>query len=421
MAAGKSIEPFWNIFSIHNSLETRELLETYRIGDLIPLDKDDYKVEEANGLEKLFCNEPVRDPSLKILSDRPFNASAALSSLLQFITPNNLFYVRHHLPVPDIQEREFKLLVSVPDQDTELVFTLDDLKKLPKYDVTVTLQCAGNRRKEMHQVQPVKGLQWDAGAISTAVWSGVKLKDLLALAGYESDYGQDSFKDDVKHVHLDGADGYGASVPIEKVLNPRGDVILAYEMNGQELPADHGYPLRAIIPGSVAARSVKWLSRIALDEEESLSHWQQKDYKGFNPSKTLLNSDYSTSESIQDMPVQSAIVSHSNGHDIQVDEDGNLIIKGYAHSGGGRAINRVDVSVDGGKTWHDAKLNKPNQPPDRSWAWTLWSIKVPKPKDSEIELVCKAVDSSYNVQPDSFQGIYNARGVLVNAWQRIKK
>ena len=412
LAAGKSIEPFWNIFSIHNSAETRELLETYRIGDLVPIEMDDSKVDENTGLELLFSNEPKRDASLTVLSERPFNAASAMSSLLSFITPNSLFYVRNHLPVPKVDESEFLLSIQIPNSDDLVTFTLDELKKMPKYDVTAALQCAGNRRKEMHALQPVKGLLWDAGAISNAVWSGVRLCDLLKLAGYPTSYESDEFDHQVKHVHLDGVDGYGASVPIEKVLNPRGDVILAYEMNGEPLPADHGFPLRALIPGTVAARSVKWLNKISLEEDESLSHWQQKDYKGFNPSRTLINSDYEKSVSIQEMPIQSAITLHTQ------DED-SITIHGYAYSGGGRSINRVDVSADGGKTWNDATLQKScDQPCNRSWSWTLWEAKIEKPA-GQVELVCKAVDSSYNVQPDSFQGIWNARGVLVNAWQRI--
>jgi sulfite oxidase len=89
-------------------------------------------------------------------------------------------------------------------------------------------------------------------------------------------------------------------------------------------------------------------------------------------------------------------------------------------SSGGRGINRVDVSHDGGKTWTDAELLLPPQPRGRHWAWTLWEAKIPVSGEKELDLVCKAVDSAYNTQPDNFEGIYNARGVLVSAWQRLK-
>lgn len=115
LAAGKAIDPFWAIFSIHNSKETRELLEGYRIGDLLPIDQDETFKEVAsnsNGLELLFANEPSRDPSLIVHSARPCNAESAVENLNTFITPNDKFYVRNHLPVPKIDAETFKLEVE---------------------------------------------------------------------------------------------------------------------------------------------------------------------------------------------------------------------------------------------------------------------------------------------------------------------
>lgn len=415
MAAGKAIDPFWNIFSIHNSAETRELLEQYRIGDLDPNEPP-----PKQDLGELFSNEPTRDPSLKVLAERPFNAESPLYALHSFVTSNANFYVRHHLPVPKLDEKDFELVVEGTGIPADFKVTMKDLKQMPKYTVGVTLQCAGNRRKEMHNVKPVKGLQWENGAISNAMWSGVRLSDLLAKAGYPTpDLSKDQFPGDVEHVQFDGAEGYGASIPATKAFDPRGDVILAYEMNGETLPVDHGYPLRAIIPGHVAARSVKWLSKITLDSEESRSHWQQKDYKGFSPSDDLATSDYSKSTSIQELPVQSSIISPAPDGKLNI-KDGIATVKGYAIAGGGRGIERVDVSIDGGNTWKNATLLKPNQPSDRSWAWTQWESKFEVKDKKEFELVCKAIDTSYNTQPESYEGIYNARGVLVSAWARIR-
>lgn len=238
------------------------------------------------------------------------------------------------------------------------------------------------------------------------------------MAGYPRPDPRNENYNDVKHVVFDGAEGYGASIPIQKALNERGDVIIAYEMNGVDIPRDHGYPLRVIVPGHVAARSVKWVNKITLTDEESQSHWQQHDYKGFGPSHTLQDSDYSKSMSIQEMSVQSAILDPLPGDTVVLGNDNQIVVSGYAVSGGGKSIYRVDVSGDGGKSWVDATLKVPNQAPDRNWAWTKWSATVPvSAGETEIDLVCKAVDSGYNMQPDSFEGVYNARGVLSSAWQ----
>lgn len=218
-------------------------------------------------------------------------------------------------------------------------------------------------------------------------------------------------------------------MPLETALSEKSQILLATKMNDEPLLPDHGYPVRVIIPGTAGARSVKWVHRIYLSPEESKSHWQRQDYKGFNPSTDWDHVDYSQSESIQEMPVQSAILSPVNGQTVDCDDgdDGGAVVEmsGYAWSGGGRRIIRVDVSPDGGKTWQVAELGEGSEQPNgRAWAWTQWSATVRWPSGSsdektETQLICKAIDSSYNVQPDSFSGIYNRRGVLSNAWHRI--
>ncbi|KAG5458148.1 MAG: Oxidoreductase, molybdopterin-binding domain-containing protein [Olpidium bornovanus] len=464
LAAGRSIDPFWNVFTVHNTPETREIFETYRIGAVIDMDPAEAEREarvDLEALNKLFVNEPELDPSFVVRSERPCNAEAARESLLTYLTPNKLFYVRNHLPVPAVDEAEFRLTVDVPTKDEPVTFSMDDLRKFPKHTITASLQCAGNRRKSMHDVKPTKGLQWELGAIGNATWAGARLSDVLASAGYDvSSAREGKLVDNVAHVWFDGAEGYGASVPVQKVVDPLGDVILAYEMNGEPIPTAHGYPLRAVVPGHVAARSVKWVNKITLASEESSSHWQQRDYKGFSPSATLETSNYQHSVSIQEMPVQSAITSprpnetmraHRNA---QVEsqpargatpvnraesQPSTVTVRGYAWSGGGRGIVRVDVSADGGNTWVDAVLLPPGvdaatanlrdatgdvQSTHRQWAWTLWVAEVPVPADvadegGRVEIVCKAVDSSYNTQPEDSRGIYNVRGVLSNAWHRV--
>lgn len=216
---------------------------------------------------------------------------------------------------------------------------------------------------------------------------------------------------------------YSASIPLSKAMDPRGDVILAYEMNGKPLNRDHGYPLRIIVPGVVGARNVKWLGKIVVSENESDSHWQQKDYKGFSPSTDWDTVDFSKSPAIQNMPVTSAICTPHTGEHVSV-INGTITVKGYAWSGGGHKIVRVDVTADSGETWHVANLEEEEKsinPTGRHWAWTLWTINIPiKNNVSDVEIWSKAVDSDYNVQPESFKNTWNLRGVLSHAYSKVK-
>lgn len=311
-----------------------------------------------------------------------------------------------------------------------LTLSLHDLKtKFPKHTITATLQCAGNRRSEMNKVKQVKGLNWGIAAISNATWGGAKLRDVLLAAGYSPDVAKWAC-----HVQFEGLDKdvtgttYGASIPLNKAVSEEGDVLLAYEMNGEDLPADHGYPVRVVVPGTVGARNVKWLGKIIVSAEESSSHWQQNDYKGFSPGTDWDTVDFKSAPAIQELPIQSAITQPADGAVVDRSAE-EVTVKGYAWSGGGREVVRVDVSLDGGKTWHVAQLTSsekgqappPSPPPGRAWAWKLWELTAPlPPKIQEMEIVCKAVDNSYNMQPDSVPPIWNLRGVLSNAWHRVK-
>ncbi|XP_017871587.1 PREDICTED: probable sulfite oxidase, mitochondrial [Drosophila arizonae] len=420
MAAGNAIDPFWAIYQQHNTLDVLELLESFRIGNLNKLE-----AIENDELGSPWAQEPKRHELLKPASKRPFNAEPPISMLGEhFYTPNELFYVRNHLPVPCISAEDYELELEVEagaGKSSKCTFNLDDIKKLPKHTVTAAIMCGGNRRSEMTRIKPVKGLSWGAGAVGNAKWSGARLCDVLRAQGVEPD--------EHLQVIFEGADldptahPYGASIPLSKALDPRGDVVLAYEMNGQPLTRDHGYPIRVIVPGTVGARNVKWLTRIVVADHESDSHWQQNDYKGFSPSTDWDTVDFGKAQAIQAMPVTSAICSPMPEERVKVDK-GHITVYGYAWSGGGRRIERVDLTNDGGKTWHVAKLEQEKEPDGRHYGWSLWSIRLPvtdeQQKQSELEIWAKAVDSAYNVQPESFENIWNLRGVLANAYHKVK-
>lgn len=418
LAAGGALEPYWAMYAIHKKDEVLEILSEYKIGEIMVADRVENKVQGDGP----FAKEPERHPALIANSKQPFNAETPPElAVHELITPNELFFVRNHLPVPVVDEKDFALEIC-KENTKGIKISLEDLKtKFKKHTVTATLQCAGNRRSQMNNAKAVKGLNWTSTAISNAEWEGVLLKDVLTHAGIDlSDTG-------IEHVQFEGLDRdptdapYGASIPIHKVADTSGDVILAYGMNGKPLPRDHGFPLRVVVPGVVGARNVKWLSKIVVSESESPSHWQQNDYKGFSPNIDWHNVDFKSAPAIQESPVTSVICMPKNG--TVVDEsDEDVVVSGYAYSGGGRGIVRVDVSVDGGKTWHTADLKQVKQPLHRMWAWTLWTIDVPIPEGhtGRLDICCKAVDRSYNAQPENVEPIWNLRGVLNNSWHRIK-
>ncbi|KAK1752986.1 mitochondrial sulfite oxidase [Echria macrotheca] len=471
-AAGGSVEPYWNIFSIHKSDHVREILEQYVIGYIDAADLVDGR-PAADAIEDPFKEDPVRDPRLVTHTLKPRNAEPPNEELDRtFKTPNELFYVRNHMWVPVVEEAkadDHALEIELPDGETRR-YTLAELKeRFPTHKVTAVLQCSGSRRSDMtRQAGKTNGLQWGVGAISNAEWEGVRLADVLADAGLTVSDGTSSTRSgtavsgkpdtNALHVQFSGLEAYGSSIPLTKAIDPRGDVLLAFGMNGQPLPRDHGFPLRAVVPGTVAARSVKWLNKIVVSDEESHSQWQRRDYKSFGPNEGA-NPNWDRAVSMQETPVTSAItavwvgdcirrgkVPWMSGSKLRGVGDASekettkepVAVQGYAYSGGGRGIARVDISLDGGKTWDQAELVDDCSKPgaclgNKNWTWKRWRYvgQLPSLKGTELTkdaagtkacttLVVKATDDSYNSQPESHSGIYNARGNLATAWHRVR-
>ncbi|CAG9536838.1 unnamed protein product [Cercopithifilaria johnstoni] len=418
LAAGGPIDPYWKIYQQHLTPETLEILEELRIGNL---NERDIIVIKPKNENDPYRDDPKRHPALVVKSEKPFNAETPTELLTDnFYTPNDLFYVRNHMPVPVIDAKKHKLIIEGISVQQPLTLSLNDLKsKFPRVSVNATLQCAGNRRSEMNATKKVQGLNWKSTAIGNAKWTGVPLKDVLMKAGINPDDKR------IKHVIFRGADmdsegnNYETSITFEKAM--QSEVIIAYEMNDEEIPRDHGYPMRLIAPGIVGARQVKFLSSIILSEEESKSHWQRRDYRGLPPFiGPTDHQNFELSPSIQDYPVQSAFCYPSAPTKLSR-SSGQFDVMGYAWSGGGRGIIRVEVSADGGETWQAAQLvQDPDQDIDHMWSWTLFksTIKIPDGV-KKLDLVCKATDRSYNTQPETSRGIWNIRGLLNNAWHHV--
>ncbi|CAA6667885.1 unnamed protein product [Spirodela intermedia] len=366
-----------------------------------------------------YSLEPQRHPSLRINAKEPFNAEPPRAALVSsYITPVDLFFKRNHGPIPIVSDID-RYRVSVGGLVGKSIhLSMADIRKLPKYTVTATLQCAGNRRTAMSKRRKVRGVGWDVCALGNAIWGGARLCDVLELVGISKN--SSATVNGGKHVEFISVDmcveenggPYKASIPLRQATNPDAEVLLAYEMNGEVINRDHGYPLRAVVPGVIGARSVKWLDSIKIIKEECQGFFMQKDYKMFPPIVDWHNIIWPTRKPQMDFPVQSAICSLN---DDDVVDSNKITVTGYAVSGGGRGIERADISVDGGKTWFEARRQQ--KPGDR-WAWVLFSADVEVPADAEI--VAKAVDSAANVQPEDVGTIWNLRGILNTSWHRVR-
>ena len=344
--------------------------------------------------------------------DDILNAGPPLSQLARdFITPTELFFVRNHTRIPHLQLDSYRLRVHGL-VTRELSLSLDELKtKFERRSLTATLQCAGNRRKELVSYKPIDDqLAWDIEAIGTADWAGARLGDLLCAAGISGEeaahvafLGLDSLLRDGKR------EAYGSSIPLDKALGS--EVLLAYEMNGEDLPLAHGCPLRVIVPGYIGARSVKWLSDIRLQAEPSDNQFQQVAYKLFPPHIDMYNVDYADGMQLTKLPVNSVIV---RPQDRSLLPAGRVAVEGYAMSDGEHEITWISVSPDGGRSWQRAEfVNEP-----QLWTWQLWRTEFDLPV-GQHELVVRAWDSAANSQPETIASVWNFKGYVNNAWHRV--
>lgn len=353
-----------------------------------------------------------KHPDFVVHTVAPVNAEPPASVLRkEFITPAELFYVRNHGEIPAVDPDTFQLHVNGLVKQ-EIRLTLQNLRNdFRKHAVMATLQCAGNRRDQLMAVAPIPGeVPWQSGAIGNQVWSGVPLRDVLNVAGigegaaYVEFMGADDVFRKEKNV------GFGGSIPIEKAL--RAEVLLAYEMNGKPLEPTHGFPLRTIVPGYIGARSVKWLNRVTLLSQPSSNYFQAHAYQLFPPHIGKTNVDWNKGLHLSELSVNCVITSHKDG----ARESGNLLpLKGYAMSGGGRKISRVDVSADAGHSWVTATITEGDQP----WAWAFWEAVIPLPS-GEHEITVRAVDTACNTQPEDARHIWNFKGYMSNAWHKVK-
>ncbi|KAI9474233.1 MAG: nitrate reductase [Benjaminiella poitrasii] len=403
-----------------------------------PIDKKDIGTPDA------FVS---RDPMLTRLTGKhPLNAETPVSVLLNhgFITPNSVHIVRNHGPVPqnDFDTHTITIggLVNKP-----VTITMKDLLEMPPQTMAVTICCAGNRRKEQNSIRPSIGFSWGAGGIGTAYWTGVFLRDVINKFA-------EGLKPEALHICMDGNDAtakgpYGTSLPVNRAMSEEYDVMIAYKMNGEPLPYDHGYPVRCIVPGCIGGRSVKWLSKIEATTHVSQNPYQDADNKVFPP--TVLSAEQATAEkwwsipeySVYDLNINSVIASPFHGTKVPLtDLSSTLTLRGYAYGGGNRKITRCEITLDDGKTWRLATVEDGKEEADkyaaehygldlsgkdpaywntRYWTWVHWSIEIPVVDLLGVKEIClKCWNDANNSQPK--EPTWSLMGMLHNAWYRVR-
>jgi DMSO/TMAO reductase YedYZ molybdopterin-dependent catalytic subunit len=311
-----------------------------------------------------------------------------------YVTPVDRFFVRNHTSTPDIDRATWRLRVfgsglrGGPSADEAKTFSLRRLEQLPARTLTVALECAGNGRSLFGRQQgtPAPGTGWGLGAVGVARWTGVPLREVLERAGLRHaavDVMPEGLDDPVQAA--DGTDQgrVRRPLPIAKALD---DALLAYEMNGRELPPDHGAPVRLVVPGWVGIASVKWLGSIEVADRPLYSPWNTTSY-------VMVGPDYATDVApLGVQPVKSAF-ELAQGRTVTAGAPTTL--HGRSWSGGAR-ISSVSVSTDGGATWRAARLHGAN----RAEAWVRWSVDWTPGAPGPVDLLARATDSHGRIQPD---------------------
>jgi sulfite oxidase len=354
---------------------------------------------------------PVRS-QLIVHQEQPLNAEPPGDLLRQsFLTPQQHFYIRTHGSIPAVDPTSYRLLITgMVQRKREL--SLDELRSMsPAHTVTATLECAGNRRNELMAAKPIPGeVPWRADVIGTAKWRGVPLREVLQAAGMEAGARYVAFTS-LDEAQFEGEQvHFGSSIALEKAFSP--DVLLAYEMNDEPLAPEHGFPLRVIVPGYIGARSVKWLREITLQEHASTNPYQARDYKLFPPEITAKTADWSRAKPIEDLILNAVITTPQEGEIVAA---GPTRIQGYAITGEGTPVERVELSVDGGKTWTTANIIERADP----YAWCFWEVTVVL-SPGDCQMIVRAWDASKQTQPEDVRPLWNFKGYMNNAWHRVK-
>ncbi len=353
-----------------------------------------------------------KDKEMIVLNDRPWNMEAQAHLLDEKITSNKYMFIRNNGKVPEnIDVKNWTITFDGESVKQSKTYTLQELKsKFKQYTYQLTIECGGNGRAEFDP--PAKGNQWTVGAVACANWTGVRLKDVLQDVG---------IKGDAVYIGYHAADGHlsgdakkepiSRGVPMAKALQE--ETLLAFQMNNEDIPLVHGYPVRLVSGGWPASTSGKWINRISVrnkvhDGEKMTGSSYKMPCEPVAPGDKVKDEDMCIIES---MPVKSLITYPKSG--AMIDRGKKLDIRGHAWAGE-LEVTKMEYSIDYGSTWHMAKIEAPSN----RLAWQHFSASISFPKKGYYEVWARATDSQGMSQPMLIPG-WNPKGYLNNACHRI--
>ena len=321
-------------------------------------------------------------------SARPEDLEMPLSGFADYITPIDRFFVRTHVTRPTVNIAAWRLKVE-GEVAAPLTLTIQDLRGLPSVELIAVLECAGNGRRFYDPSVP--GVQWGNGAVGNGRWRGVRLADVLRKAG---------IRNSAREVLFDGADGplgtmpdFTRSIPIGKGLDSK--TLLAYDMNGEPLPAQHGFPLRVVAPGWAGDSWTKWITSIRVLDRAHDGFWMTRAYR--HPGKAVAPGTVMAPEQMQpvtSLRVKSVITRPADGESLLLGTP--VLMRGTAWSGDAGPVEAVDVSVDGGRRWSPATLRRDQR---TQFGWRQWEFTWTPSQDAYYTLLARARDAAGNIQP----------------------
>jgi DMSO/TMAO reductase YedYZ molybdopterin-dependent catalytic subunit len=350
---------------------------------------------------------PGKRPLIK-RTFRPPNYETPLAYFREPLTPNDAFYVRWHMGVPDVSAADWRLTVGGPSVQSPREFTLADLERFKPHEAVAVNQCSGNRRGlfEPH----VPGVQWGTGAMGNARWRGVRLRDVLESAGLAPG-ALEVVADAADSPTLTGPD-FAKSLPMSKALDP--DTLVAFEMNGEPLPRWNGFPARLVVPGWTATYWVKCLTALTVVDKPFDGFWMKTAYrvpKGLFGASGFPSQDGEQNSPITAIRVNSLVVDPAPGASLPAGRRSE--IHGIAWDGGS-GIRRVAVSTDGGTSWRDADLGRDLG----RYAFRPWQFAVTPAAGSTVRLAVRAEAADGSTQPDAL--IANPAGYHHNVVQSVE-